>query len=166
MSFRLKTIIQVTTMVLLFSTSISMLHEAIQSDISKRANTNSQLFASLAKDSLLSYDLTTLNAYTEEIMKLSEVVYVKVLDTEGGVLASAGNPDYLTKAFREDDNPNNVEDDIEFNPDSVEPILKDLCNHISWEYLKPIHNEINAFNFDQALLVTHALAEKMDIKWL
>jgi signal transduction histidine kinase/CheY-like chemotaxis protein len=56
-----------------------------------RAKTTTQLFAQMVTDSVMSFDLATLESSADELLKSEAIAYVKIVDAEDRTLVSAGN---------------------------------------------------------------------------
>lgn len=99
MSFRLKTIlgvalIEASLLIILVWSSINMMRESNEALLLQRAESTSQLFVSMIKDPVLSFDLATLETSVQELMTSDGMAYVQVwgygqLLTSGGTLPSA-----------------------------------------------------------------------------
>ncbi len=99
MSFRLKTIlgvalIEASLLIILVWSSINMMRESNEALLLQRAESTSQLFVSMIKDPVLSFDLATLETSVQELMTTDGMAYVQVwgygqLLTSGGSLPSA-----------------------------------------------------------------------------
>ncbi|MEM7293176.1 MAG: ATP-binding protein [Pseudomonadota bacterium] len=116
-SLRLKTIlgiagIEALLLVVLITTVINHMRESNTSLLSERANTTATLFATATKDALLSYDLASLESYTDEVMKNPGVVYARIIDHTGEVFAEAGSDEALASPFLEDRSLEGVNDGI------------------------------------------------------
>lgn len=117
MSFRWKTIIglaaiQVVLLGLLIAASMSILRDATENAVRQRADTAAELFASLAKESILATDLATLESYAQDLLKQEGVRYVRVLNRRDRVLVQAGEETSLARPFSRDDDVHNVDDGI------------------------------------------------------
>jgi PAS domain S-box-containing protein len=126
MSFKLKTalglaFIQGSLLMLLLYVSFTELNRTAQSGVSEKANTATQLLATLAKDGVLSYDIATLESYTKGIITQEGILYVKILDYNGNILAEQGSPNLLNKKFEPDSNLSSVDDNVY---DSVAKIVQ------------------------------------------
>ncbi len=131
MSFKLKTalglaIIQGSLLLLLLYVSFTELNRTAQSGVSEKANTATQLLATLAKDGVLSYDIATLENYVKGIITQQGILYVKILDYKGNILAEQGSPDLLNKKFKADSNLSSVDDNVY---DSVAKIVQGGTTH-------------------------------------
>jgi len=131
MSFRAKTvfgliIIQGIVLIILVSVSLSVLTKASEEAIDKRAQTTLKLFAALAKDSVLSYDLATLETYVSELIKQPEITYIRIINPQGVILASANSNEQPTNTSAIDIPTSSVLDTtFDFTADIQE-------NHISY----------------------------------
>jgi two-component system, sensor histidine kinase and response regulator len=117
MSFRLKTIIgltiiQVAFLGLMIFESLTILKSSTEDIINKEAVLASTLFSSMAKNSVLSYDLATLDSYVTELLQQPEVVYVRVINAQGMVLSTGGDEEVLAKEFSQDLSVQSVDDGV------------------------------------------------------
>ncbi|MGB0665083.1 MAG: ATP-binding protein [Pontibacterium sp.] len=117
MSLRLKTIlgialIEAALLALLISMTLNYLQSTNYDGLHKRITTTATLFSTTTKDAVISYDLASLEAFCTELMKNSDILYVKVLSPRGDVFAEAGDAAYLTKPFKEDIRVANVNDGV------------------------------------------------------
>lgn len=131
MSFKLKTvlglaIIQGLLLMMLLYVSFTELDRTAQSGVSEKADTATQLLATLAKDGVLSYDIATLENYTKGIITQEGILYVKIFDYKGNILAEQGSPNLLNKKFIADSNLSSVDDNVY---DSVAKILQGGASH-------------------------------------
>jgi len=107
MTLRFKTVmgvalIEAFLLALLIFTVMSHQRASAESSLHKRATTTATLFASTTKDPLLSLDLASLQAFSEELLANPDLVYVRVLDTDGNTYAAAGDEALLQRPFIED----------------------------------------------------------------
>jgi len=107
MSLRFKTVIGVAVieaflLALLIGTIVSHQRDSAEQSLQKRAHTTATLFASTTKDPLLSLDLASLEAFSEELLGNPDLVYVRVLDASGQIYAEAGNTSLLSSGFTAD----------------------------------------------------------------
>lgn len=117
MSFRLKVIlglilIQGAVFTIFYLVSMSVLQESNEKAIQKRIFTVSSLFSAMAKDSVISYDLATLQTYVDEIIKQPDMVYIRVLDQRSNLLAKANRQGEQTSEFVKDRNIEEVNDGV------------------------------------------------------
>lgn len=107
MSFRLKTILGVALiegvlLVILIWLGINLIHDTQKEELVKRASTIATLFATTTKEAVLSSDLASLESFTNEVMKNPDLVYARVLDQDGLVLAENEDPEALKLSFLAD----------------------------------------------------------------
>lgn len=117
LSFRSKTIIGVGLIeALLLSflvwSSLQFLHDTNAEEINKRAQTTATLFATTTKDAVLSSDLATLESFVGSLLQTPDLLYVRILDERGHILAEQGKPDFLTKPFQRDQSLDAVSDGV------------------------------------------------------
>ncbi|EGU61277.1 integral membrane sensor signal transduction histidine kinase [Vibrio nigripulchritudo ATCC 27043] len=101
MSLRLKTIfgialIEAVLLALLVMLTLDYLKSTNYDGLTKRAETTANLFASTVKDAVLSWDLASLEAYTQELMTNPDLLYVRVLGKNGKTLAALGDEELLS----------------------------------------------------------------------
>ncbi|MFT4654026.1 MAG: two-component system NtrC family sensor kinase [Patiriisocius sp.] len=116
-SLRNKTIlgiasIEAALLILLIFTAVNFMRTTLSDDLVKRSSTVATLFATATKGAVLSYDLATLEAYCEELMKNPDMAYIKVLNSENQVLAEAGREDLLSAYFIADEELISVTDGV------------------------------------------------------
>jgi len=107
MSFRLKifiglALIQLILLGLLIVTSMSILNNATEKAARQRGNLAAELFASMAKDSILSTDFATLDSFVNELLKQEGVLYVRVLNRQD-IILTEGFSDIKEKHLHEKD---------------------------------------------------------------
>ena len=117
MSFRLKTIlgialIEAVLLAVLVVTGLRWLQESNQAQLLQRAETSVHLFATLTKDAVLAADLATLESFVQEALTNPGVIYARVSDAQGRVLAKAGDEGALGRAFAADSDPTLAMDGI------------------------------------------------------
>ncbi|GMQ88665.1 MAG: hypothetical protein BMS9Abin09_0095 [Gammaproteobacteria bacterium] len=104
MSFRRKTIlgiavIEAVLLLILVGTGLGFMHHSNEQELIKRATTTATLFATTTKDAVLATDLASLESFVQEVMKNPGLVYARVLDMDGMVLAQGGDVAALKRAF-------------------------------------------------------------------
>ncbi|MGD8207508.1 MAG: PAS domain S-box protein, partial [Thiohalocapsa sp.] len=117
MSFRLKTIlgialIEAILLAILVLTGLRWLRESNEEQLVERASTSARLFATTAKDAVLATDLASLQSFVDEALTNPGVVYVRVRDADGVVLAQGGQPGALAREFAADAEPSHAEDGV------------------------------------------------------
>ena len=100
MSLRLKTIfgialIEAVLLALLVTLTLDYLKTTNYDGLTKRAETTASLFASTVKDAVLSWDLASLESFTQELMTNPDLLYVRVLGKDGKPLAALGDEKLL-----------------------------------------------------------------------
>lgn len=117
MSYRLKTMLGIAAiqlvllMVLLFS-SVSALRESVESELMQHAETTKRLFAISTKDAILTYDLASLESIMDELLTNKKVIYVRVVDSAGQVLAAKGLLESVPTPFAASVTVSEVEDRV------------------------------------------------------
>lgn len=104
MSFRCKTILGIATieavlLLILVGTGLGFMHQSNEQELIKRATTTATLFATTTKDAVLTTDLASLESFVQEVMKNSGLVYARVRDMDGVVLAQRGDVAALARPF-------------------------------------------------------------------
>lgn len=117
MSLRWKTILGIALiegllLLLLVYTALSYLRSSNYEGMLKRAQTTASLFATTAKDAVLSYDLASLETFTDELITNPDMRYARILGAEGEVFAAAGSEELLAAPFRMDSSPEQVNDGV------------------------------------------------------
>lgn len=117
MSLRLKTIlgvalIEAILLTILIVTIVSYMRSSAGDALIKRAQTTATLFATTAKDPVLSHDLASLDSFSQELLANPDLEYVRVLDSEGRLFSSVGDETALARAFIMDTSLEEVDDGI------------------------------------------------------
>ncbi len=117
MSLRFKTVIGVAlieaiVLALLIFTVIGHMNKNAEQALLKRSSTTVSLFASTAKDPVLSYDLASLDTFSKELITNPDIAYVRILDANGLVLSATGSDSILNRQFVQDSNLKSVDDGI------------------------------------------------------
>ncbi|OOE85747.1 two-component sensor histidine kinase [Salinivibrio siamensis] len=125
MSLRLKTIlgvalIEAILLAILLTLTLNYLETTNYQGLNQRASSTTQLFASTVKNAVLSFDLATVDSFTQELLHNSDIMYVAVVGDNGSVLSSAGD---LPDSFNTDI--------LEMNAQSVTDGLYDVRATIS-----------------------------------
>lgn len=107
MSFRLKTILGIALiegmlLLILVAMGMSVFHETLDEELSKRTVTTANVFTSTVKDAVIASDLATLESFSQSVISNPDIVYVRVLDDLGVTLMSAGDKQVLAREFKED----------------------------------------------------------------
>ncbi len=117
MSIRLKTILGValiegSLLIVLLVTMMNFMRDSNYEALVKRAQTTATLFATTTKDAVLSYDLASLETFTDEMLKNPDLVYARVLSADGDVFAESGDISHLKEPFIADTDVSLVDDDV------------------------------------------------------
>jgi len=117
MSLRWKTILGIALiegllLLLLVYTALGYMRSASYDSLLKRAQTTASLFATTTKDAVLSYDLASLETFTDELMNNPDMEYAQVTDADGNVLAASGNEALLARPFVLDQSPDQIDDGV------------------------------------------------------
>lgn len=117
MSLRWKTILGIALiegllLLLLVYTALGYMRSASYDSLLKRAQTTASLFATTTKDAVLSYDLASLETFTDELMNNPDMEYARVTDADGNVFAASGNEALLARPFVLDQSPDQIDDGV------------------------------------------------------
>jgi uncharacterized membrane protein affecting hemolysin expression len=117
MSFRLKTIlgvaaIEAVLLALLVWSGLRFIEQSAEQEFTQRAQATVQAFAVTTKNAVIASDLASLQSFLRETLTYPEVVYARVRDADGRVLASAGDEAALARPFAPDADFNVVADGV------------------------------------------------------
>lgn len=117
MSFRLKTIIGVATieailLALLIFSGMRWLQDSNEEQLIQRGSTTARLFATTTKNAVLTMDLASLESFVAEALSNPGIVYARVRDEHGLVLAEEGDERALRRPFAADDDPSKARDGV------------------------------------------------------
>lgn len=117
MSFRTRTIlgialIEALLLGILISQFLTNLKNSNEHLLQDHVATMKVLVATMARDAVISDDLATLNSLAQSVLRTDDMVYIRILNNQGHVLASAGDPKALSRSFRADSSPDDDEDGI------------------------------------------------------
>ena len=117
LSLKAKTIlgtalIQGVLLLILVLTVTRFMADIANENLSKRAETAAKLFAATSKHSVLSYDLASLHAIVTEVINNPDIVYARVVDDSGNVVAKKGEGPSLLQPFNADSEVSEVDDGI------------------------------------------------------
>ena len=117
MSFRLKTVLGIAAIefVLLAILVVSGLHylrSSNEAQLLERSQVTARLFSTMTSDALLSLDLATLDALVEQTLQNDDILYVRVRNANGLVVAQGGDAGALEADFSEDDSIGATSDDM------------------------------------------------------
>lgn len=117
MSFRLKTILGIAAIeaillaILIFS-GLRWLHDSNEKQLIDHSATTAQLFATTTKNAVLTTDLASLESFVAEALNNPGIVYARVRNDEGLILAEGGSENALARPFIADDDPSRASDGI------------------------------------------------------
>ncbi len=117
MSFRFKTIlgvalIEAVLLFLLIWSGLDYIESSNEREFTQRAQATVKSFAVTTKDPVLSSDLASLESFTDEVMTYPGVVYARVRDAEGQVLAEAGDGGKLSRSYAADSRIVDIDDGV------------------------------------------------------
>lgn len=117
MSLKLKTIlgvalIEAVLLALLVTLMMDYLKSTNYDGLYKRATTTAALFATTTKDAVLSYDLASLEVFAAELIENPDLLYARVVASDGSVFAEAGDTALLERQFRPDSDVSQVTDGV------------------------------------------------------
>jgi len=116
-SFRLKTIlgiaaIQAILLAVLVISGLRWLEDSNEQQLIQRGVATARLFAATAKDAVLATDLASLQSFVQDAGMTPGVVYARVRDSAGRVLAQDGEAAALARPFAADAKPSQVADGV------------------------------------------------------
>ena len=117
MSFRLKTImgiaaIEAILLAILIFSGLRWLRDSNEEQLIQRGVTTARLFATTTKDAVLTTDLASLESFVREALNNPGVIYARVRDEDGRVLAAGGDESSLARPFAPDAYPSHARDGI------------------------------------------------------
>lgn len=117
MSLRFKTIIGVALieailLALLIFTVMGHMHDNAEEALIKRSSTTVKLFASTAKDPVLSYDLASLDTFSQELATNPDIAYVRIRETNGSILSTTESKNQGDRPFVGDSKLSSVDDGV------------------------------------------------------
>jgi signal transduction histidine kinase len=117
MSLRFKTIIGVAMieavlLALLIFTVMGHMHDNAEQELIKRSSTTVKLFASTAKDPVLSYDLASLDTFSQELASNPDIAYVRIRESSGAILSTTESRDIDAPLFVLDTDLRSVNDGV------------------------------------------------------
>lgn len=117
MSLRFKTVIGVALieavlLALLIVTVMGHMRENAHEELMKRSSTTVKLFASTAKDPVLSYDLASLDTFSQELLSNPDIAYVRIRETDGRILSTTEEEGVDPIPFVEDTDLASVDDGV------------------------------------------------------
>ena len=117
MSFRLKTIlgiafIQLVLLAILVTSSLHMLRNSNEKALLDRAVTTTRFIATSVKDAVIATDLAALTNFTATAMGNPDLLYVRILDADGHVLAEDSFFETGRRPFDKDTHIGHVDDHI------------------------------------------------------
>jgi two-component system, sensor histidine kinase len=123
MSFRFKTIlgiglIEAAMLLMLIAMVLKYVDIGQNRQLIERAETTVNMLAVTCRDAVLSSDLATLESSMNEMLDNANIVYARVLDADGQVMAAAGDKEVLSKFFISDKSLQSAEDDGIFDVNS------------------------------------------------
>jgi len=156
MSLRFKTIfgvalIEAVLLTLLISLGLGYLRSTNSEGMVKRAETTARLFAATTKDAVLSWDLASLDAFCRELLNNPDILYVRLTDASGKLLAQQGDETSLARPFQQDSSVSGVTDGsfdqlalieeagtlfgrVEMGLD-IQPLNQQISRATQWSYL-------------------------------
>lgn len=122
-SFRLKTIIgiaiiEASLLFVLILSGLMYISESAQNEFINRATSTAKAFAVTTKDAVLATDIASLDIFVNEMLRYPDVLYARIKNHQGQLLASAGSPDHLKRTFELDNTFHDVDDGI-FDANSI-----------------------------------------------
>ena len=105
-------IIQAVLLLILIGSSLNLLRTSNEEALVRRATLAAPLFASSARDAVLSLDLPSLDSLVRAAITNHGLVYARVSNVHGGLLAEAGDQEVLSRLFVEDHRVQDVVDGV------------------------------------------------------
>lgn len=104
MSFRLKTVlgialIEALLLTILVLSGLDYLRESNENQIVKRAQSSVKLVATMTGDATVALDLATLDALVEDTLRNPDLVYVRIIGSNGATLSAGGDAAALAAPF-------------------------------------------------------------------
>jgi len=117
MSFKLKTVlgialIEALILALLVTLSLNFLYNSYSEAVQDQTRATAEQFSLTVRNALLSDDLASLETFVRSIVDSDDIVYSRILDGKGAVLAEAGELEALAREFHQDTSLQSVEDDV------------------------------------------------------
>lgn len=117
MSLRLKTVlgvalIEAVLLIILLSSVFRYMYQSNEESLIDYAENTSRLFASATKNSVIAYDLASIESYVSEILQNRGVVYARVMDASGTLLAGGNKETHTPQNFSQDHTLADVDDHI------------------------------------------------------
>ena len=104
--------IEAVLLALLIITVMGYMHDNAEQELIKRSSTTVKLFASTAKDPVLSYDLASLDTFSNELASNPDIAYVRIREANGAILSTTESRDLDTPTFVLDSDLKSVDDGI------------------------------------------------------
>ena len=117
MSFRLKTIlgiaaIEAAMLTLLVWSGLHFIERSVEQEFTQRARATIKAFTVTTKDAVIASDLASLQSFVQETLNYPGVLYARVRDADGRVLASAGDETLLARPFVTDTDFRTINDKV------------------------------------------------------
>lgn len=117
LSFRVKTIlgiaaIEAIMLLVLIWVGLGFMRDASETELQRRAATSTLLFATTTRDAVLAQDLAALDSAVVAALQNPGILYARVRDRDGRVLAARGAPEFLKRPFRADTGIDMVNDGV------------------------------------------------------
>ncbi|MDG4583210.1 MAG: response regulator, partial [Candidatus Competibacter sp.] len=117
MSFRLKTIlgiaaIEAVLLTLLVWSGLRFIEQSVEQEFTQRARATVIAFTVTTKDAIIASDLASLQNFVQEALHYPGVLFARVRDENGRILASAGDEALLARPFIADGDFGAVTDDV------------------------------------------------------
>lgn len=120
MSFRLKTIlgiglIELILLTILVVSGMQYLQQSNEHQLTERARTTAQLFATMVTDAVVSMDLATLDEMLEKTISNPGITYIRVLHAQGAILSQRGDQKALAREFQTDETVEQAHSDMTYD---------------------------------------------------
>jgi signal transduction histidine kinase len=74
----------------------AVIEASLSYNLEKKAKMSAQLFASMTKDAVVTYDIASLEVFVQEMMTHQDIVYARILDSNYNNLAQSGDAPAMT----------------------------------------------------------------------
>ena len=117
MSFRLKTIlgiaaIEAVMLTLLVWSGLHFIERSVEQEFTQRAQATIKAFTVTTKDAVIASDLASLQSFVQETLNYPGVLYARVRNADGRILASAGDETLLARPFVTDTDFRTINDKV------------------------------------------------------
>lgn len=117
MKFRTKTVlgvafIELSLLAILVISTLYLLERSNKHEINSRVEITSRLLKASLKDAMIAYDLATLNAVVDDAMKTEDIVYLRIMDRKGRIMAKSASAPSEDTLIPQDETLEDVQDSV------------------------------------------------------